>query len=284
MGQRLMIGAAAAGCHVRGISSADCDFRDASAVAGLFDSVAGVAPVVVFCAVVNKSVENSYSSFQDNVHLARNLQVGIGRTDARGLIFFSSVDVYGSTPQLPIVESSPLRPDSWYGLSKVASEWMLAASHEVACPVTVLRLPGVYGPGDKDRSAIGAMVSSARETGRICVRGTGEWLRDYVHVDDLWPLVERIAQRSRGGVLNVATGASHAVIDIAHMVRETVAPTAEVIRVDGDDSRQFHLSFDASRLASSVPDVRLTTLREGIARYRETARVTTAHTWSGHHS
>src|SRR5689334_3011306 len=118
IGRPLVAALSSRGFDVVSAGSADCDFRDASAVARYFDRLAGSPLAVVFLAVVNKTVQNSYDAFVENVSMVRNLAAGLRRVTADSLLYFSSADVYGRPDALPITERTPIAPDTWYGLAK----------------------------------------------------------------------------------------------------------------------------------------------------------------------
>jgi len=72
-------------------------------------------------------------------------------TDAKKLIFASSVYVYSGIKAESLKEEMPLHPSEPLGISKYASEMILRA-HTKSSNLTVLalRLFTVYGPGSKD--------------------------------------------------------------------------------------------------------------------------------------
>ncbi len=255
------------GLDVTAIGSAECNFLNLKEVAEFFSARAARPHTVVFLAVVNKSVENSFKSYRDNVSIVRHFIDGCRRVDVRSIVYFSSVDVYGRRPPLPITEHSPITPDTWYGLAKYTCEWMLRSSGEVRCPVTILRIPGVYGRWDGDRSVIGRMVGAARKEGRIVVRGSGERLRDYVYVDDVARLVEALNPLKYDGVLNVATGVSRSVLEMARLVCRVLGRQVEIVHEAPDEEREFDLSFDNRALTAVLPGFQFSGLEVGIQTY-----------------
>src|SRR3977135_1921832 len=64
---------AAQGAHVSAIGSSDCNFFDTGQVREFFRGLPKEPLTILFLAVVNKDVHNSYSAFQDNVQMAWNL-------------------------------------------------------------------------------------------------------------------------------------------------------------------------------------------------------------------
>ena len=115
----------AQGAAVVAVGSSDCNFLDSTSVHELFKSFGGKPLTIIFLAVVNKDVDNSYSAFLKNVQMARNFVSAARDAHVESVVDFSSVDVYGRTPKLPMKETTSINPDTWYGLSKFASEWIV---------------------------------------------------------------------------------------------------------------------------------------------------------------
>jgi len=253
--------------NVIGLASADCNFLDAEAVTRFFASLAPGEYTVVFLAVVNKQVRNSFESFLDNVTMVRNLVAGSRQAQVASLIYFSSVDVYGNRPVVPITERTPVAPDTWYGLAKYCGEWMLSGSGELDCPVTILRIPGVYGPARNDPSVIGRMAAELRRTGTIRIHGDGRFKRDYVFTGDVARLVLALREVKYNGVLNVATGHSRTLLETAQTIGSVLGGAFEIVHEPADASRDFDLVFDNARLRSLFPDFVFTDLATGVRSY-----------------
>ena len=94
---------------------------------------------------------------------ARLFSVNVGGTsaivDAIGeaaparphLILMSSQAAVGPSPlAAPLDEHAPAKPISRYGRSKRAGERVAAAAARRGIPVTIIRPPSVYGPGERD--------------------------------------------------------------------------------------------------------------------------------------
>ena len=62
-------------------------------------------------------------------------------------IFASTMSVYGVKSNSPVKESSKTLPESFYGISKLASENYLRIFENYGIKYTSLRLFNVYGPG-----------------------------------------------------------------------------------------------------------------------------------------
>lgn len=250
-------------------SSKDCNLLDAAASTAAFAALPRVPFTAVIFAVINKSVDNSYGAFVDNTRLVQNFIAAQKHALIESVVYISSVDVYGAHPPTPIVEETRVAPDTWYGLAKYSCEWMI--THELACPATVVRIPGVFGHAPNDRSVIGKLVKSARERGAIEISGSGACVRDYVWVEDMSRLLLEIAALRYRGVLNAVTGNSHTVRHVAQAVIENLALSAEIRNIPADPAREFDLRFDTAKLRMLLPSFKFSELRSGIMSYATSA-------------
>ena len=257
----------AQGASVSAVGSSDCNFLDSAGVHSLFKSFGGKPFTILFLAVVNKSVDNSYSAFVDNVQMAWNLVSNAHDVNIDSLIYFSSVDVYGRSPTLPMTEATSLDPDTWYGLSKSTSEWIVREELGSRCPTCILRIPGIFGASRNDRSVIGQLISSIRQKGKVYVHGDGQVQRDYVFALDLCRVVESLIARKVRGTFNVATGKSVSLLQILETIREVLGVDFEVVHRSVDKERNFDMRYDIARLSAALGEFDFSPLSAGIRSY-----------------
>ena len=257
----------AKGATVVAVGSSDCNFLDFHSVHALFKSFGEKAFTIIFLAVVNKSVDNSYSAFLDNVQLVWNLVSGARDANVESLVYFSSVDVYGRAPKLPMSETTSLDPDTWYGLSKSTSEWIVQEELGSKFPICLLRIPGIFGRSRNDRSVIGQLIASIRKEGKVYIHGDGKLLGDYVFAPDLCQIVEHLAARMAGGTFNVATGTSVSLLQILEDIREALGSDFEVVHLPANAERSFDMRYDTSRLSAAIGKFDFSPLSAGIRSY-----------------
>ena len=118
-----------------------------------------------------------------------------------------------------------------------------------------------------ERSFIGNLVRDIRNTRRLVINGTGSTLRDYVYIDDLCRILELLVPLRFSGVLNVATGQSQTISDIADLVGKSLNLAFERTHAGPDEWRGFDLTFDTRTLKSLFPDFRFSDLEVGIGHY-----------------
>jgi len=269
VGSELIEAAAENGIEVSAWGRSDCDLLNTEAAREKFTELSSSDPItLVVCSVVNKSVENSFDSYLNNLKMAQNIAAALPSC-VKHVIGLSSVDVYGDRPPASLTETSPIAPDTWYGLAKYSAEWIF--QHEMKVPVTILRIPGIFGPSPFDRSVIGKMFTAAKDRQVVTVTGDGASLRDFVYVRDLGKIIIELAKHPVSGVLNIATGEPRPVKFFAEQIAK-LSPPSKVEYTRSDSERDFSLSFDIAKFRSILPDFRFTPIEAALARYQTLGR------------
>ena len=119
------------------------------------------------------------------------------RRNLRSIVYLSTVGVYGDHDGHWVDEQTPPAPRSERSRWRVVAEqsWQeFGARHGV--PVAVLRLAGIYGPGQN------ALVALARGKARRVVKPGQVFNR--IHVGDIAQAIAAAFARSANGVFNIA--------------------------------------------------------------------------------
>ena len=268
VGSELIDEASKNSIEISGWGRSDCDLLNPQETKTSLKKLNSGSPItLVVCAVINKSVENSFESYLQNLQMAQNIAAALP-DNVKHVISLSSVDVYGDRPPANITEDSPIAPDTWYGLAKYNSEWIFQRQTDV--PVTILRIPGIFGPSPFDRSVIGKMFTSAQKTKIVTVNGDGSSLRDFVYVRDLARIIIELSKRPFSGVLNIATGEARSVKFFAEQIATISA--AKVVHGPSDPSRDFSLTFNISKFRSHLPGFAFSLPEKALAAYQALVR------------
>ncbi len=180
-------------------------------------------------ASVPYSVEHPLETHETNA--TGTLKVLLAARDAKvkRVIYSSSASVYGDDPSLPKTESSPLRPQTPYALSKLAGEQYTLIFNKIYGMETVaLRYFNVYGPRQDPTSpysgVITKFVTALKSHQQPTIFGDGMQTRDFVFVADVVQanLKAMTAAHASGRVFNIATG-------VQVSIKEMLAHLNEVI-------------------------------------------------------
>jgi len=107
------------------------------------------------------------------------------------VIFSSTATVYGLTEVLPVLETKQPNPITTYDLHKFfAEQQLLMASNSNIIDAISLRLANVYGPSPteslaQDRGILSKITKRRFALKNLQIYGNGEYLRDYIYIDDV---------------------------------------------------------------------------------------------------
>lgn len=139
---------------------------------------------------VRQSVDHPRDDASVNVDGLLNVLEAV-RAAGRGRVVFVSSGgaVYGEARTRPTPEGAAKRPESPYGVGKLAGEHYLYCFHRAhGVDYVALRYANVYGPGQDPHGEGGVVAmfcSRVVEARPLTIYGDGEQTRDYVHVDDV---------------------------------------------------------------------------------------------------
>ena len=175
-----------------------------------------------------------YTSLKDTTlpitHLINAARV-LGKTPK--VIYASTATVYGLMEEFPVPETAATDPITSYDLYKYFAEMtLMLATRNKELNATILRLSNVYGPSQHscrspDRGVLNKVAAMALESKEIFLYGNGEYIRDYVYIDDVVRafLSAAVVSDSIGGVFNIGSGVGTSV----KQVFESVAQIARQI-------------------------------------------------------
>ncbi|MGH9045018.1 MAG: GDP-mannose 4,6-dehydratase [Acidimicrobiales bacterium] len=217
---------------------------DVAELDALRASLLGERPEVVYHLAALSHVGESWSDPTDVVRVnvlgsANVLAAARAISPPPLLIMVSSADAYGSLSEedLPVTESSPLRPVSPYGASKAAAEHLaLQAWRGFSQPVIVMRPFNHFGPGQPASFAVSAfakrIVEAQREGAADLAVGTLSTRRDYTDVRDVVRAYRMVALSGRtGSVYNVCSGKDLSLREVADRLVRLAGVDLE-LRVD----------------------------------------------------
>ena len=121
----------------------------------------------------------------------------------------STDEVFGDLPfdSSQFTENSPYCPSSPYSASKAASDHLVRAWHHTfGLPVVLSNCSNNYGPHQFPEKLIPLTITRAAAGETLPVYGTGENVRDWLHVDDHARALEAVVRRGVVGETYVVGG------------------------------------------------------------------------------
>ncbi len=182
------------------------DVTDANAVRAALERF---DPTVVMHLAAESHVDRSIGAplgvVQTNVQGTATLLDAVrhhwgARRDTR-FVMVSTDEVFGQLGATGrFDEGSPLRPRSPYSASKAAADLLAGAWHSTyGLPTLITRCGNNYGPRQHPEKLVPLMITRAIAGEPLPVYGTGENVRDWIHVDDHADALIAVMQRGRPG-------------------------------------------------------------------------------------
>ena len=141
------------------------------------------------------------------------------------VVYFSSGGaIYGNrADRTPFVETDPPRPTSSYGIQKLmAEQYLRLATDQGALTATVLRIGNAYGgllASERLQGLIGVAVNNTLQGQPVRVFGNVANIRDYIHLDDICRIAERVIQPVEPfSVFNVGSQKGYSVDDVLDLI------------------------------------------------------------------
>ena len=170
----------------------------------------------------------------------------------RKFIHASTGSVYGEPSVFPTTEDHPLKPVSYYGVSKLAGErYVEVFNHLYGLDTTILRYFHVYGTR-QESNEFGGVVSiflrNIMEGRDLTVFGHGEQVRSFTWVKDLVAvnLACALSKKSKAQTYNVASGIKVSVNELAKKLIVMMGAEKNIKIVHGEPLIGDIMYFDIS--------------------------------------
>lgn len=241
-------------------------------------------------AIVGAANRSPLQTFEANIRGTYNLLEACRRASPQvaRIVVASSDKAYGEA-DLPYTEATPLQGRYPYEVSKSCAD-LIAQSYfqTYGLPVAITRCGNIYGGGDLNWSRIvPGTIRSLLRAERPIIRSDGQFVRDYIYVQDVIGAYMLIAEQMEqaavaGSAFNVSPERPVTVLELVEMLRRILH--CEQIQPDirntasGEIRSQYLDSSRARALLGWAPRSTLETgLAETVAWYRNYLEKTAQH-------
>lgn len=157
------------------------DITDAAAMRSLLETVRPDA-VIHLASLVGQACQlDPELATAVNVTAVQQLANAARAVGVRRIVLASTSAVYGDAYRSPISEDGPVDLSSVYARSKWDAERVLDSAEGIE--TVALRIFNVYGPSMA--SSLVTRLMESTEDARVQLAGLDDFVRDYVHVDDV---------------------------------------------------------------------------------------------------
>ncbi len=167
----------------------------------------------------------------------------------------STDEVYGDLPldrpELKFTEETPIHTSSPYSSSKASADLLVMAYYRTyGLPVTISRCSNNYGPYQFPEKLIPLVISKALNNEKIPVYGTGENVRDWIHVIDHNIGVDLIVRSGKvGEVYNLGGHSERKNIDVVKTILKHMNKSEDLITyVEDRKGHDLRYAIDSTKV------------------------------------
>jgi len=252
------------------------DICDASLLSEL---ISDVDAVINFAAEshVDRSISGASDFVQTNIVGVQVLLDAI-KASARQIRFLqvSTDEVYGSIEDGSWTEDWPLSPNSPYSASKASGELLVRSYNRThGMDVVITRCSNNYGTHHFPEKLIPLFITNLIEGKKVPIYGTGENVRDWLHVDDHCRGIYSVLMNGRSGeVYNIGGGRELTNNEITSLILEAMGADGSSIEyVEDRKGHDLRYSVDWTKINRELgyePQVKFENgLKETIQWYRD---------------
>ena len=269
-------------CELQSVDRAQCDLTDPAQVRDWMNDNRPQVVVIAAAKVGGILANDTYpvDFLFDNLSIQNNIIRSAHDFDVEKLLFLGSSCIYPRMAPQPITEDAlltgPLEPtNEWYAIAKIAGIKLCQAYMKQYGARFISAMPtNLYGPHDNfDLNSSHVIPALMRKAHRaklegqdgIEIWGTGEPLREFLHVDDLADAAVFVLKTYEDYEhINIGSGSDLPIADVAQMVMDVVGLKGELShdRSKPDGTPRKLMSADKLRAMGWKPTI---PLREGLS-------------------
>jgi dTDP-glucose 4,6-dehydratase len=243
------------------------DIRDSELLA---TTLPGVDTIVHFAAEshVDRSVRDSGPFVDTNVVGTQRLLDAALQSGIQRFVHVSTDEVYGSITEGSWDEQQPLEPNSPYSASKAGSDLLARSYHRThGMNLSITRCSNNYGPYHFPEKVIPLFVTHLIDDLHVPLYGTGENVRDWLHVDDHTRGIALVVTGGRAGeIYNIGGGTELSNRELTQLLLD--ATGKDWSYVDPVEDRKGHdlrYSVDISKIRAELGYEPLVPFDQGLA-------------------
>jgi UDP-glucose 4-epimerase len=217
------------------------DVADPASYQEHFEGVRALFHVAALADIV-PSIQRPMEYYRSNVTGTAAVMECARHAGVRRVVYIASSSCYGIPDRFPTPESSAIRPEYPYALTKnlgeqIALHWGKLYGMGVVCP----RLFNVYGPRARTTGTYGAVFGvflAQKLAGKpLTIVGDGTQTRDFTYVLDVVEALVRAARSDVSGrAFNVGSGGTYSVNRLAQLIG---GPTVNIPKRPGEPDCTF---------------------------------------------
>jgi len=211
-----------------------------------------------------KTRDNPWKAIDVNIKGTLNVLELARKCNAK-VVFSSASSVYGIPLYKRVIETTPIRPVSVYGMTKASAEILIETYYRLyGTDYLIFRFTNVYGPM-QTFGVIPSFINAINEGKPIVIFGSGKQTRDFVFVDDVVHFLVRAMEEDKKNMkLNLGSGKTISIKELAELCIKIAGKRCEIINRPVERDERWGFSADLTSLKEVFNEVPETSLEEGL--------------------
>ena len=226
--------------------------------------IAGVDAVVHMAAEshVDRSIIDAKPFIESNVVGTQTLLDALRTVDPRNekrFVHVSTDEVYGQLPldkpELLFTEKTPIHASSPYSASKAGSDLLVGAwQHTFGLNACITRCSNNHGPYQFPEKVIPLFVTNLIEGKKVPLYGSGNNVRDWLHVDDHCEAVLTVMEKGKAGeVYNIGGNNERTNLELTHSILALMGKDHDSIQPVKDRlGHDLRYAIDATKIKTEL--------------------------------
>ncbi|BCR36085.1 dTDP-glucose 4,6-dehydratase [Mariniplasma anaerobium] len=208
---------------------------------------------------VDRSIENPEVFLKTNILGTQVLMDASLKNEVKRYHQVSTDEVYGDLPldrpDLFFTEDTPIHTSSPYSASKAAADLLVQAYYRTFnLPITISRCSNNYGPYHFPEKLIPLMIKKALADESLPVYGTGENVRDWLHVHDHCVAIDLIIHKGKdGNVYNIGGHNERTNLEVVKTILNELSKPESLIKFVTDrKGHDMRYAIDPSKIENEL--------------------------------
>jgi dTDP-glucose 4,6-dehydratase len=208
---------------------------------------------------VDRSIENPEIFLKTNILGTQVLMDASLKYKVKRYHQVSTDEVYGDLPldrpDLFFTEETAIHTSSPYSASKASADLLVQAYHRTfGLPITISRCSNNYGPYHFPEKLIPLMIKNALANKSLPVYGTGENVRDWLHVHDHCTAIDLIIHKGKvGEVYNIGGHNERTNLEVVKTIlKELNKPMSLIKYVKDRKGHDMRYAIDPTKMENEL--------------------------------
>jgi dTDP-glucose 4,6-dehydratase len=208
---------------------------------------------------VDRSIENPEIFLKTNILGTQVLMDASLKYNVKRYHQVSTDEVYGDLPldrpDLFFTENTPIHTSSPYSASKASADLLVQAYYRTfGLPISISRCSNNYGPYHFPEKLIPLMIKKALSNESLPVYGTGENVRDWLHVYDHCVAIDLIIHKGKTGeVYNIGGHNERTNLEVVKTIlRELSKPQSLIKYVKDRKGHDMRYAIDPTKIEQEL--------------------------------